>query len=262
AYFGDGGPALTATLDLPASLARSPGGDLLIMDQANQVIRKIDSAGVISRFAGKCVIDAPPPTGGGACAPGVEPTPCPAPSGKFTCGGMATCGAPCTPGYAGDGGPAIDMRMGQPFGQSADPAGRIAFDPQGNLYFADTANQVIRKIDTQGIVTRVAGTPQMAGYSGDGGPALAAKLNNPVDLAFAPDGTLYVTDVYNHCVRKIAPNGTISTAVGICGESGFAGDGEAPEAALLKRPYGLELADGVLYIADTGNHAIRSVVLP
>ena len=262
AYFGDGGPALTATLDLPASLARTPGGDLLIMDQANQVIRKIDATGTISRFAGKCVVDAPPPTGGGPCAPGVEPTPCPAPSGKFTCGGMATCGAPCTPGYAGDGGPAIDMRMGQPFGQSADPAGRIAFDAQGNLYFADTANQVIRKIDTQGIVTRVAGTPQVMGYAGDGGPALAAKLNNPVDLAFAPDGTLYFTDVYNHCIRKIAPDGTISTAVGICGESGFAGDGEAPEAALLKRPYGIELADGVLYIADTGNHAIRSVVLP
>jgi sugar lactone lactonase YvrE len=154
------------------------------------------------------------------------------------------------------------MRMGQPFGQSADPAGRIAFDAQGNLYFADTANQVIRKIDAQGIVHRFAGTPQVAGYSGDGGPALSATLSNPVDLAFAPDGTLYFTDVYNHCVRKIATNGTISTAVGVCGQSGFAGDGGPPEAALLKRPYGIELAGGVLYIADTGNHAIRSVVLP
>lgn len=262
AYFGDGGPALTATLDLPASLARTPGGDLLVMDQANQVIRKIDSTGTISRYAGKCVIDAAPPTGGGPCAAGVDPTPCPGGSGKFTCGSMATCGAPCTPGYAGDEGPAIDMRMGQPFGQSADPAGRIAFDAQGNLYFADTANQVIRKIDAQGIVHRVAGTPQMAGYAGDGGPALSAKLNNPVDLAFAPDGTLYFTDVYNHCVRKIAPSGTISTAVGVCGQSGYAGDGAAPEAALLKRPYGIELVDGVLYVADTGNHAIRSVILP
>ena len=263
AYFGDGGPALTASVDLPASLARTPAGDLLIMDQANQVIRKIDATGTISRFAGKCVIDAMPPTGGGPCAAGVDPTPCPAPSGKFTCGSMATCGAPCTPGYAGDEGPAIDMRMGQPFGQSADPAGRIAFDAQGNLYFADTSNQVIRKIDAQGIVHRFAGTPQMAGYAGDGGPALSAKLNNPVDLAFAPDGTLYFTDVYNHCVRQIAPNGTISTAVGQCGPAGgYGGDGGPPEAAQLKRPYGIELADGVLYIADTGNHVIRSVVLP
>ncbi len=262
AYFGDGGPALTATLDLPASLARSPGGDLVVMDQANQVLRKIDATGTITRLAGKCVIDAPPPTGGGPCATGVDPVACPGGSGKFTCGAMATCGAPCTPAYAGDEGPAIDMRMGQPFGQSADPAGRIAYDKSGNLYFADTGNQVIRKIDTAGVVHRVAGTPQMAGYAGDGGPALAAKLSNPVDLAFGADGTLYFTDVYNHCVRAIAQDQTIRSVAGVCGQSGYDGDGASPLAAHLKRPYGLEVENGVLYISDTGNAVIRSVVLP
>ncbi|MBL0217834.1 MAG: hypothetical protein IPQ07_28640 [Myxococcales bacterium] len=262
AYFGDGGPALTATLDLPASLAHAPNGDLVVMDQANQVIRKIDASGTITRIAGKCVIDAMPPTGGGPCATGVDPVACPGGSGKFTCGAMATCGSPCTPSYAGDEGPALELRMGQPFGQSADPAGRLLYDPAGNLYFADTANQVIRKIDTAGVVHRIAGTAGMAGYAGDGGPATAAKLSNPVDLALAPDGTLYFTDVYNHCVRAIAPSGTISTVVGVCGESGYDGDGGAPAAAHLKRPYGIELADGVLYVADTGNHVIRSVRLP
>ena len=262
AYFGDGGPALTASLDLPASIARSPSGELIVMDQANQVIRKIDASGTISRIAGKCVIDAMPPTGGGPCAAGVDPVACPAPSGKFTCGGPQVCGSPCTPGYAGDEAPAMEMRMGQPFGQSADPAGRLAYDKAGNLYFADTGNQIIRKIDTAGVVHRVAGTPGMAGYAGDGGSALSAKLSNPVDLAFAPDGTLYFTDTYNHCVRAIAPDQTISTVVGICGQPGYDGDGAAPTAAHLKRPYGIELADGVLYIADTGNHAIRSVRLP
>jgi DNA-binding beta-propeller fold protein YncE len=261
AYFGDGGPALTATLDLPASLAYTPTGDLIVMDQANQVMRKIDTAGTITRLAGRCVIDATLPPGPGMCAPGVPPTACAAPSGKFTCGNPATCGLPCTPGYAGDDGPALEIRMGQPFGQSADPAGRIVLDRAGTIYFADTANHVIRKITPAGIVQRVAGTPMMSGRAGDGGPALSATLFNPVDLALADDGTLYITDVYNHCVRAIAPDQTISTVAGICGRSGYAGDGGPPTEALLKRPYGLELADGVLYVADTCNHAIRSIKL-
>ena len=266
AYFGDEGPALTASLDLPASLAYAPNGDLVIMDQANQVLRRVDSAGTIHRVAGRCVVDAMPPLGGGPCAPGVEPVACPAPSGKFTCGSMATCGAPCTPSYAGDDGPAIDMRIAQPFGQSADPAGRMVFDAAGNLYFADTTNSLIRKIDPAGTVTRYAGTAPVAGvaqtgFSGDGGPARDAKLYNPVDLALDTDGTLYVSDVYNHCIRAIAPSGTIRTVAGICGESGFSGDGAPAELAKLKRPYGIDLAGEVLYISDTGNNVIRSVKL-
>lgn len=262
AYFGDGGPALTASLDLPASLAYAPNGDLVVMDQANQVIRAIDQSGTIRLLAGKCVIDAPAPLGQGPCADGVPPVACPMNSGKFTCGvPMATCGLPCSPAYFGDDGLATDFRMSQPFGQSADPAGRIAFAPDGTLYFADTVNHIIRKVTTDGMVHRVAGTPTESGYTGDGGPALAAKLNNPVDLALAPDGTLYFTDVYNHCVRAIAPDQTISTVAGICTESGTDGDGGPPTEAHLKRPYGIELANGVLYIADTGNQSIRSIVL-
>lgn len=266
AYFGDGGAALTASLDLPASLAYAPNGDLVIMDQANQVLRRVDAAGNIHRLAGQCVVDAAPPLGAGPCAPGVLPVACPAPSGKLTCGPMATCGAPCTPGYGGDDGLAIDMRIAQPFGQSADPAGRIVFDPAGNLYFADTANALIRKIDPAGKVTRIAGTAPVGGvaqpgYAGDGGPALAAKLNNPVDLALDTDGTLYVTDVYNHCVRAISPAGTIDTVAGTCGQPGYTGDGEPAAQGTLKRPYGIELANGVLYIADSGNNVIRSVKL-
>lgn len=266
AYFGDEGPALTASLDLPASVAYAPSGDLVIMDQANQVMRRIDASGTIHRLAGRCVIDAAPPNGGGPCAPGVEPTQCPGGSGKWTCGAMGTCAAPCTPGYGGDDAPALNLRMAQPFGQSADPAGRIAFDAAGNLFFADTTNGLIRKIDASGVVTRVAGTPPVdgapqTGYAGDGGPARDAKLFNPVDLAFDTDGTLYFSDVYNHCVRAIAPSGTISTVAGTCGTAGNTGDGGPPTSALLKRPYGIELANGVLYIADTGNNSIRSVKL-
>ncbi len=272
AYFGDGTAALTASLDLPASLAYAPSGDLIIMDQANQVMRKIDAAGTITRFAGQCVVDAEPPLGGGKCATGVAPTACPSPSGKFTCGALATCSAPCTPSYSA-GSSLMDFRMAQPFGQSADPAGRIAFDTAGNLYFADTTNALIRKIDLDAAagvpsnaISIVAGTEPVGGmpqngFSGDGGPATAATLFNPVDLAFDDDGTLYFSDVYNHCIRAISPSGTISTAVGTCGEAGYTGDGTLATTATLKRPYGIELANGVLYIADTGNNVIRSVKL-
>lgn len=261
AYFGDGGPAAAATLDLPASVVFAPSGDLVIMDQANQVIRAIDGAGTIRRIAGTCVIDAP------ACAAGATPIACPQPgSGKTTCGPVETCGLPCTPAYAGDGGPALDLRMSQPFGQSADPAGRMVYDAAGNLYFADTVNAIIRKVDTAGIVTRFAGkapvdgVPQ-TGATGDGGPALDATFNNPVDLALDSDGTMYVSDVYNHCVRAIAPDGTVRTAAGQCGDSGYDGDRGPATAATLKRPYGVEVHEGVLYITDTGNQVVRAVRL-
>ena len=272
AYFGDGGPAGTASLDLPASVALDPSGNLVIMDQANQVLRRVDEAGNIELLAGRCIIDAPPPGGPGPCADGVEPMQCPAgmtgPSGKWVCGDpMMYCSRPCTPGYSGDDIPATEMRMSQPFGQSATPAGRIAYDAAGNLYFADTANHLIRMIDTDGIVRRVAGQPPVdgepqEGYSGDGGPALDALINYPVDLAFGDDGTLYFTDVNNHCVRSISPDGTIDTVAGVCGEKGYDGDGGDPLAAHLNIPFGIEYADGRLLISDTGNSVVRSIVLP
>ena len=271
AYFGDGGDALTASLDLPASIAFSPQGELVIMDQANQVLRYIDAAGDIQLLAGRCVVDAAPPAGPGPCADGVEMVQCPdgggRSSGKWTCGDPAEfCSKPCTPGYAGDDLPADQLRMAQPFGQSASPAGRIAYNDAGELYFADSANHLIRKIDKDGIVRRVAGTPPVdgvaqSGHAGDGGPATEALLNFPVDLAFADDGTLYFTDTNNHCVRKIDPDGTIDVAVGVCGEKGFEGDGGPPTAARLSLPFGLEWHDGALIIADTGNNVIRKVVL-
>jgi len=271
AYFGDGGPAVDASLDLPASIAYDPGGNLVIMDQANQVLRMIDQAGDIHLLAGRCVVDSPAPAGPGPCEDGEEPVQCPAgpngPSGKYTCGDPEDfCSLPCTPGYNGDEIPATEMRMAQPFGQSASPAGRILFDPEGNLIFADTGNNLIRMIDSEGMVHRVAGTPPVDGipqngYAGDGGPALDALLNFPVDLALADDGTLYFTDVYNHCVRAIDSEGIITTAVGRCGESGYEGDGGAPEDALLNLPFGVEWAAGKLIVTDTGNSVIRTILM-
>jgi hypothetical protein len=159
------------------------------------------------------------------------------------------------------------MRMSQPFGQSASPAGRIVYDKDGNLYFADTGNHMIRMIDTDGIVHRIAGQPPdedgvaQKGYDGDGGPALDALLNFPVDLAFGKKHKLYFTDVYNHCVRVIDKNGDIDTVAGVCGEKGYEGDGGPATEALLKLPFGLEWADGRLNISDSGNNVVRSLLL-
>jgi hypothetical protein len=260
-YFGDETPALTATLDLPTSIVFDPDGDLVIMDQANQVIRMVSPDGIIHRMAGICVIDQDTP-----CDADAVPVQCPNGSGKFTCGDPTTeCSKPCTPKYA-RGTSVLDFRMAEPFGQSADPGGRLLYDADGNLYFADTANHLIRRITPDGAVEIVAGieptngVPQ-SGAAPDGTPATEAALNRPTDLALDDDGTLYFTDVYNHCVRKLATDGNVYTVAGQCGTKGFAGDGGPPTAALLNLPYGIELSGRSLYVSDTGNNRIRVVTL-
>ena len=259
-YDGDGGDKMAAALDLPSGIALSPDGDITIMDQANMTIRRINRAdNTIDTIVGTCVVELDFP-----CAAGEVPQACPD-SNKLACGDLATeCSKPCTPGYGGDGGPAREARLGQPFGQSADPAGRITYDPAGNLIFADTDNHRIRKVDAAGIITTIAGTG-VGGYDGDDQPASQAKINRPVDVAAAADGTIYFTDVYNHCVRKIDPDGTIRRVAGTCQATingGFSGDGGSPLDAELNWPYGVELAGSKLYVTDTYNNRIRVVNLP
>jgi len=260
-YDGDAGPALMASLDLPSSVARDPAGNIAIMDQANQVIRLVDhTTNAMSTIVGTCIVESNSP-----CAAGVQPVSCPS-SNKLVCGDPATeCMFECTPSYGGDGGPARDARMAQPFGQAADPAGRIVYDHDGNLIFADTDNSRIRKVDTSGIITTLAGTGD-AGYSGDGGPASAARVNRPVDVEIGSDNSVYFTDTYNSCIRKIDPAGIISTVVGQCSpapaDRGFSGDGGSPLEAKLDRPYGIELAGNKLYVCDSYNNRVRVVNLP
>ncbi len=255
-YNGDDGPALMANLDLPSSIALSPAGDIVVMDQANQVIRSIDKNNIIHRIAGSCVVE-------DAAGPCASPSPCPN-SNKLACGDPATqCALACSPSYGGDGGDVMSARMSQPYGQMADPAGRLIYNAAGDMIFADSDNNRIRKV-SNGVITTIAGTGE-AGYSGDDGPGASAQINHPVDVAVAPDGTVYFTDVQNNCVRKIDPSGTISRVAGQCSSAaadrGFAGDGGSPLDAKLNRPYGLDLAGNKLFISDSYNHRIRVVNL-
>lgn len=261
-YSGDEGPAAEAALDLPSAVAIAPDGGVSLMDQANMVVRHIDKNGVIHRLAGQCVLDDVM-----ACPDGQKPTACGPGTDKFTCGqscdsGVLYFSAPCTPGYGGDGGPALEARLGMQFGQAADPSGRIAYDKAGNLYIADTLNNRIRKVDTNGIIDTVAGAGP-AGYTGDGGPAINAQINHPIDVDVTDDGSIFFTDTENNCIRKVDPAGTISTVAGKCGPAAgsFTGDGGKATEATLHHPYGVFVAGSKLYIADTFNSRIRVVNL-
>ena len=168
-----------------------------------------------------------------------------------------------TPDYSGDGGRAEDARLDSPKGQSAPPAGRITLNPSGEILIADTGNHVIRLIDGAGIIRTIAGSG-VAGYSGDGGPAIEAQLNTPSDVAAGPDGSIYIADTMNHVVRVVTPDGIIDTLAGT-GVRGFDGDGGPADEAMLDRPYGLTVApNGDVFVADTHNQRIRRItaVLP
>ena len=155
-----------------------------------------------------------------------------------------------TNGYSGDGGPAIGASINEP--------GYVAVDAAGNVYFADTGNNVVREVKTSGIISTVAGDGT-AGYSGDGAAATSAKLNSPQGLVTLPGGGFLVTDTGNNVVRKVDAAGTITTIAGN-GTAAYAGDGGAATAAELNAPVGLALDPaGELFIADQNNNAVRKV---
>jgi uncharacterized protein (TIGR03437 family) len=153
-------------------------------------------------------------------------------------------------GYSGDGGPAINAQLNQPYG--------IAFDSLGNLYFADSHNNRIRVLLTNGNIETVAGNGK-AGYSGDMIPATSAELNNPFDVAFDQYGNLYIADTNNYRIRKVTTTGTILTIGGGTGE-GYSGDGFIGTNSKLNSPSGIAVdSSGNVYIADSGNNVIREM---
>ncbi|MGH1506424.1 MAG: RICIN domain-containing protein, partial [Acidimicrobiales bacterium] len=155
-------------------------------------------------------------------------------------------------GSDGDGGPATNAQLDNPYD--------VAVGTNGNVYIADTVNNRIRHVDTNGIITTIAGTAS-SGFSGDNGPATNASLAFPLTIAVDNDSNLYIADTGGHRIRQIDTNGIITTIAGT-GNTGFSGDNGPATNATLTNSSGIAVgADGSLYIADAGSHRVRVVVV-
>ncbi|HTA28582.1 MAG TPA: T9SS type A sorting domain-containing protein [Bacteroidia bacterium] len=264
-YSGDGGQATNAELQNPTDIAFGTSGIVYIADCGNNRIRKVNSSGTISTYAGNGIMgysgDGGPATAAEFWGPFGIITDA---SGhlyiadeinnrirKVTSSGkIITIAGNGAFGFSGDGGQATTAELASP--------GTIAFDIHGNLYIADGANQRIRMVSTSGIITTVAGNG-INGYSGDGGPATASELYDPAGVAVDASGNMYIADMVNGCIRKVTTSGIISTYAGN-GITSYSGDGGPATAAELNSPKCL-LVDpsGNLYISDYSNYRVREV---
>ncbi|MBI4892483.1 MAG: hypothetical protein HY821_17795, partial [Acidobacteria bacterium] len=271
-YSGDGGPAVSARLSDAADVAVDSPGNVFIADAGpadggNNVIRKVDTGGTITTYAG---------SGTGFSGDGG-----PAASARFhhpygidvsrasgsllladtfnsrvrsiTPGGTVStiAGNLTAGGFGGDSGLAVNAQLNQPQGAVADGA--------GTLYIADTSNNRIRKVNTLGVISTVAGTGSCVGSLGDGGQATNAVICQPAYVT--PDGTggFYVSDFGQHRVRYVTSGGVISTVAGT-GVASSSGDGGPASSAAVNGPSGITLDTwGNLFIAESGGHRVRMV---
>jgi uncharacterized protein (TIGR03437 family) len=272
-YLGDGGPATSAELNLPYH-AVFAGGNLYIADQVNNAVRAVANGnGNISTFAGEDGVSGF--TGDGVKAINSEvASPCGVAvdsSGnvyiadtnnnairKVAAGtGIITtvAGLESTPGYNGDGSGALSASLMKP--------SSVVFDSAGNMYIADSGNNVIRKVTlSTGNISTYAGDFNTPGYTGDGGPAtkVGVGLNNPVAIALDAAGNLYIADSENSVIRKVTATSGIITTIAGTGTFGFSGDGGPAVHAQLSHPKGVAVdAAGNVYISDTLNSRIRVV---
>lgn len=208
-FGGDGGLAVNAGIYEPTDIEISEDGTIYIAEKSGYKIRKIDSNGIITTYAGSASAQ----------------------------------------GNSGDGGLAIMATIDQPKG--------IALADDGSLYIS--SGSVIRKVNTDGTISTIAGTEGTQGFSGDGDVASLAILNEPSGLSIGPDGEIYFADSKAHVVRKINKDGEITTVAGV-GSSGYSGDGSLATLANLDTPLDVEVTQaGDIFISDTGNCRLRHV---
>ncbi|MFI5141142.1 MAG: PKD domain-containing protein, partial [Bacteroidia bacterium] len=269
-YSGDGGQATAATLNNPAGITLDTAGNIYIADYTNSSIRKVTNAGIISTIAGNGT-GAFSGNGGQATAAELYNPTCVALDNKgniyiadygnssirkiTTAGIISNIAGNGAMGFAGDGAAATASQLQLPSG--------ITTDAVGNIFIADKGNNRIRKINTTGIINTVAGNGTAA-YSGDGGQATAASLNNPSGVGFDATGNMYIADKLNNVVRKVTTAGIISTVAGnnSLGAS-YTGDGGAAIAAQLNNPANVAFSPvGNMYIADGGNNVVRQISTP
>ena len=265
-FSGDGGPAISALLDAPEGVAVDSAGNLYIADRFNIRIRKVSPDGTITTVAGNGDLgfsgDGGPAINASLSflsdvAVDAAGNLYVADSDNYRVRKISPNGTITTIAgnglfkFSGDGGPATSASLDAPFG--------VAVDSLGNSYIADTDNDAIRKVSPEGIITTVAGGIGVRGFSGDDGPATAAALNEPFDVAVDALDNLYIGDAGNNRIRKVGLDGTISTVAGN-GVDGFSGDGGPATSASLKSRLSVAVDTlGNLYIADTFNHRIRKV---
>lgn len=274
-YLGDGGPATSASLSNPEGVVVDSAGNVYFADKGNYAVREVNTGGIINTVAGpgSLIFGAPLGDGGPATSASFSWT-----NSLFVgmaidaagnvyisdsghgrvrrinaSGIISTVAGNGAPGSGGDGGPAINASLFAPAG--------IVLDKAGNLYIADPSVGRVRKVDTSGNISTVAGTGTV-GYSGDGGQATSAQILPPIGLAVDSKGNLYIAESgagVPH-VRKVDASGIITTFAGSGSSAGFAGDGGPAINAQLNSLAGLAVdAAGNLYIADAGNYRVRKV---
>jgi NHL repeat len=266
-FSGDGGPATAAQLYYPYGSCSDPSGNIYICDAYNWRIRKVNTSGIISTYAGNGTLGY---SGDGGPATAASIGYC----WGITCDGsgnvyvsdwsyrhvrridasthvITTIAGSGGSGTTGDGGPATAATFYDPW--------FLACDPSGNVYISDWGSYRVRKIDmSTGIINAYAGTTT-PGFSGDGGPASTAQMDEPAGIAIDAAGNLYVSDWGNERVRKVNASGVINTIAGN-GTYGYYGDGGPATAAEFKYPYGVAV-DGAqnVYVADYDNWRIRMI---
>jgi alpha-tubulin suppressor-like RCC1 family protein len=245
-YSGDGGPATNSQLEYPLAVAVDTAGNMYIADSGNNVIRVVNTGSSAITVANVTI----------------------PPGDIATVVGNLASSPNC--GYSGDGGPASNAQLCVPEG--------VTLDSSGNIYFADSGNNVIRVVNTGSsaitvanvtippgdiatVVGNLASSPN-CGYSGDGGPSTYAQLCSPGDVVLDGSGNVYISDTGNNAIRMVNTNGIIAAAAGI-GAFGYNGDGIPAVTAELAAPEGIALdSSGNIYVADQNNQRIREVGSP
>ncbi len=268
-YSGDNGPATAAELNGPVGVALDAAGDLFIGEIGNDRVREVNAAtGVITTVAGNGAEgysgDNGPATaaelqsfiGIAVDAAGdiflADRQNCAVREVNHLTGIITTVAGTGHDDYSGDNGPATAADINEPYG--------VAVDVAGDIFIADAGNNRIREVNhATGVITTVAGNGTQ-GYSGDNGPANAAQLNGPTDVAVNAGGDLFIVDSGNQRVREVnAATGMITTDAGN-GDAGYGGDNGPATAAQLNNPYGIALdTGGNLFIADIQNNRVREV---